>query len=47
MNEGDKRVSKKAAEAKAKAKATWTIRTPVDLRPNMTTEHDDSRQAHP
>ena len=34
LNEGDKRVSKKAAETQAKAKATRTIRTPVDLSPN-------------
>ena len=30
LQDGNKRVSKKAA----KAKASWTIRTPVDLRPN-------------
>ena len=37
LQDGNKRVSKKAADAKAKASWTWTIRTPVDLRPNMTT----------
>ena len=37
LKEGNKRVSKKAVEAKAKAPAYWTIRTPIDLRPNMTT----------
>ena len=37
LSEGNKRVSKKAGNAKAKASWTWTIRTPVDLRPNMTT----------
>ena len=37
LDDGNKRVSKKAADAKAKASWTWTIRTPVDLRPNMTT----------
>jgi len=37
VKEGNKRVSKKAAEGSSKAPASWTIRTPIDLRSNMTT----------
>ena len=37
VEEGNKRVSRKKADAKSKAPASWTIKTPVDLRSNMTT----------
>ena len=37
VKEGNKRVSKKAVEGSSKAPASWTIRTPIDLRSNMTT----------
>ena len=37
LDEGNSRVSRKAAEVKSKAPASWTIKTPVDHRPNITT----------